>query len=76
MSQEADLYILQGTREWIFLYPLISVQGCPSCNQKESYVIDAQQASEISSVLTNRSPSRSARVVLAVGMTKSCKSMS
>lgn len=45
IPKKNDLYILQGTREWISLYPFISVHACPSCNQKETYFIDAWKAS-------------------------------
>jgi len=34
------LYIAIDSDNWISLYPLITVQYCPSCQQRETYMID------------------------------------
>jgi hypothetical protein len=34
------LYIESGSHEWIPLHPIVSVQHCPQCKRKETYMLD------------------------------------
>ena len=43
IPKKQDLYILQDGKQWISLYPFISVHYCPHCNARETYYVDAWQ---------------------------------
>jgi hypothetical protein len=43
IPKKQDLYILQDGKQWISLYPFISVHYCPHCNARETYFVDAWQ---------------------------------
>jgi hypothetical protein len=38
------LYMQVTNEEWVQLYPIISVQYCPSCKARETYMIDRWEA--------------------------------
>ena len=41
IPKKHDLYILQDEKEWISLYPFVSVHYCSHCNARETYFVDA-----------------------------------
>jgi heme exporter protein D len=45
IPKKQDLYVLQDGKQWISLYPFISVHYCPHCNARETYFVDAWQGS-------------------------------
>jgi hypothetical protein len=48
---ERHLYIEASETEWISLYPLITVQYCPSCKRSETYYVDRWEGINASTVL-------------------------
>lgn len=46
IPKKQDLYILQNEIEWISLYPFISVQYCPYCQSRETYLSMPGRAQE------------------------------
>jgi hypothetical protein len=43
IPKKQDLYILQDGKQWISLFPFVSVHYCHHCNARETYFVDAWQ---------------------------------
>jgi hypothetical protein len=41
IPKKQDLYVLQDGKEWIPLYPFISIHYCGHCHARETYFVDS-----------------------------------
>jgi hypothetical protein len=46
VPKKNDLYVLQDGKEWISLFPFISIHCCPRCGARETFFVDRWKGAE------------------------------